>query len=688
MSNTNDLLFELGCEELPPTHLKTLRDALLQAVCEGLDEAKLAYGNTHSYATPRRLAFWIESVDAKQQDAVIEKRGPAVVAAYGPDGQASKAALGFAKSCGADFSELKTLKTEKGEWLCYNKLEPGQSAETLIPAIIEKALARLPIAKRMRWGDSDSAFVRPVHWASLLFGDRIINTQFFGINTSNTSVGHRFHAPESFTISSASSYCDQLRQAYVFADMDQRRQTIVEQAEQAARAVGGQAHIDAELLDEVTALVEYPVAVTGSFDEHFLTLPKEVLITTMQTNQKYFPVLSKQGSLLPFFITISNIQSSNPTSVSHGNERVIRPRLSDAEFFWQQDNKLTLEQRVDSLNNVVFQHKLGSLGEKTTRVTALSSALAKQLGYDTDLAARAALLSKADLVTDMVGEFASLQGVIGRYYAIENGEPRAVAAAIEEQYLPKLSGGPLPSSETGQVLALADKLDTLVGVFSVGLLPTGDKDPFALRRASLGILRIIIENNLNLDLNALITLSCEQFTHAFDTNITQPLVLNFMLDRLKGYCLNKGFSAEHIAAVASINCSEPVDFMNRIQAVQDFSALPEAASLSEANKRIQNLLKKAPANISDQLNADLLSDAAETELYQQLLRCESQAQASIKQQQYIAALKALSSLKEPIDAFFEHVFIMVDDEALKNSRLALLAKIHANFIKVANISMI
>ncbi|MBQ0724366.1 MAG: glycine--tRNA ligase subunit beta [Cycloclasticus sp.] len=688
MSNNSDLLFELGCEELPPTHLKTLRDSLLQAVCEGLDEAKLAYGKTHAYATPRRLAFWVESVDAGQQDAVIEKRGPAVVAAYGADGQPSKAALGFAKSCGADFSELKTLKTEKGEWLCYNKLEPGQSAETLIPAIIEKALARLPIAKRMRWGDSDSAFVRPVHWAGLLFGGRVINAQFFGINTSNTSVGHRFHAPESFTISSAASYSDQLRQAYVFADVEQRRQTIVEQAEQAARAVGGQAYIDAELLDEVTALVEYPVAVTGSFDEHFLTLPKEVLITTMQTNQKYFPVLSKQGDLLPFFITISNIQSSNPTSVSHGNERVIRPRLSDAEFFWQQDNKLTLEQRVDSLNSVVFQHKLGSLGEKTTRVTSLSSGLAKQLGYDVTLAARAALLSKTDLVTDMVGEFASLQGVIGRYYATENGEPSGVATAIEEQYLPKLSGGSLPSSETGQVLALADKLDTVVGIFSIGLLPTGDKDPFALRRASLGILRIIIENNLALDLKTLISQCCDQFTHAFDANSTQTQVLSFMLDRLKGYCLNKGFSAEHIAAVASISCSEPVDFMNRLQAVKDFSTLPEAASLSDANKRIQNLLKKAPTNISDQLNPDLLSDAAEIELYQQLLQCESLAQASIEQQQYLAALKSLSSLKGPIDAFFEHVFIMVDDEPLKNSRLALLSKIHANFIKVANISMI
>lgn len=687
MSN-NNLLFELGCEELPPTHLKTLRDSLLQAVCEGLDEAKLAYGKTHAYATPRRLAFWIEAVDTAQQNAVIEKRGPAVVAAYSADGQPSKAALGFAKSCGADFSELKTLKTEKGEWLCYNKLEPGQSAEALIPAIIEKALARLPIAKRMRWGDSDSAFVRPVHWASLLFGDRVIDAQFFGINTSNTSVGHRFHAPEPFTVSSASSYSDQLLQAYVFADFEQRRQHIIEQTEEAARAVGGQAHIDAELLDEVTALVEYPVTVTGSFDQHFLTLPKEVLITTMQTNQKYFPVLSEQGDLLPFFITISNIQSSNPTSVSHGNERVIRPRLSDAEFFWQQDNKLTLEQRVDSLNNVVFQHKLGSLGEKTTRVTSLSSDLAEQLGYDAALAARAALLSKTDLVTDMVGEFASLQGVIGRYYATENGEPYGVATAIEEQYLPKLSGGPLPSSETGQVLALTDKLDTVVGIFSVGLLPTGDKDPFALRRASLGILRIIIENNLALDLETLISQCCNQFTHAFDANSTQTQVLSFMLDRLKGYCLNKGFSAEHIASVASINCSKPVDFMNRIQAVKDFSTLPEAASLCDANKRIQNLLKKAPSNISDQLNPDLLVDPAEVELYQQLLRCETLAQASIEQQQYLEALKSLSSLKEPIDAFFEHVFIMVDDEQLKNSRLALLAKIHANFIKVADISMI
>jgi glycyl-tRNA synthetase beta chain len=688
MATTKDLFFELGCEELPPTTLKTLRDHLLQGVIDGLSEANLSFSTSHAYATPRRLAIWIETVQTAQEDSQVEKRGPAVAAAYDKEGNPSKAAMGFARGCGAEFADLGTLKTDKGEWLSYNKLEKGLPAEELIPAIIEKALNRLPIAKRMRWGDSSVAFVRPVHSTVLLFGNEVINTKFLGINTSNTSFGHRFHAPGPVTITSANDYASLLKSAHVIADFEERKALIQEQAVNAASAVNGKAHIEASLLDEITALVEYPVAVTGSFDKHFLALPKEVLITTMQTNQKYFPVLDNNGDLLPFFITISNIDSSNPASVSHGNERVIRPRLADAEFFWQQDTKTTLADRVKSLDHVVFQHKLGSIGDKTRRVTTLSSQLAKQLGYDATLAARAAELAKTDLVTDMVGEFASLQGVVGRYYANENNEPEEVATALEEQYLPKQSGGPLPSTKTGQVLALSDKLDSLVGIFSVGLLPTGDKDPFALRRASLGILRIIIENNLALDLKELISSSIDTFSHTFDADSTQSLVFNFMIDRLKGYCLSQGFSPEQFAAVASVGCSEPVDFMSRLEAVKQFSELEESTSLGEANKRIQNLLKKAPDGVSDQFDASLLVDSQEIELHKQLQAVESTVAPLIEQREYIKALKQLSILKGPIDNFFEHVFIMADDEKLKNSRLALLSNIHANFIKIANISMI
>ncbi|PCI65447.1 MAG: glycine--tRNA ligase subunit beta [Piscirickettsiaceae bacterium] len=688
MATTNDLFFELGCEELPPMTLTTLRDHLLNGVIDGLKEANLSFSTTHAYATPRRLAIWIEAVQTAQEDSQVEKRGPAVAAAYDKEGNPSKAAMGFARGCGAEFADLGTLKTDKGEWLSYNKLEKGLPAQELIPAIIEKALSRLPIAKRMRWGSSNVSFVRPVHSAVLLFGDDIIPAEFLSIATSNTSFGHRFHAPEAITIASASEYSQQLKAAYVIASFEERKSLIEEQAIKAAAAVNGTAHIEPSLLDEITALVEYPVAVTGSFDEHFLALPKEVLITTMQINQKYFPVLDKDGNLLPFFITISNIDSTNPASVSHGNERVIRPRLADAEFFWQQDMKTTLADRVASLDNVVFQHKLGSIGDKTRRVMALSSQLAKQLDYDISLAQRAAELAKTDLVTDMVGEFASLQGVVGRYYANENGEPQAVATAIEEQYLPKQSGGALPATQTGQVLALSDKLDSLVGIFSVGLLPTGDKDPFALRRASLGILRIIIENNLSLDLKDLISTSCSTFTHTFDADDTKSMVFNFMIDRLKGYCLSKGFSPEQFAAVASVGCSEPVDFMSRLDAVKQFSELEEATSLGEANKRIQNLLKKAPKGVSEQFDASLLIDSQEIELHKQLQAIESTVAPLIEQREYISALKQLSILKTPIDDFFEHVFIMADDEKLKHSRLALLSKIHANFIKIADISMI
>jgi glycyl-tRNA synthetase beta chain len=688
MADTRDLLFELGCEELPPTTLKTLRDHLLQGVCSGLKEANLTFGTTHCYATPRRLAIWIEGVALQQQDCLVEKRGPAVAAAYDADGNPSKAALGFARGCGAAFDELETLKTDKGEWLSYKKLEKGLTTKAFIASIIDQALSRLPIAKRMRWGSSNDAFVRPVHWAVLLFGNDTIEHSFFGCGSSNITYGHRFHAPAAITIKSAADYTQQLRNNYVIADFEERKSTIQQQAVDAASAVNGYAHIEPSLLDEITALVEYPVAVTGGFDAHFLALPKEVLITTMQTNQKYFPVLNAHGDLLPHFITISNIQSSNPSAVSHGNERVIRPRLSDAEFFWQQDMKCSLADRVAILDNVVFQHKLGSVGEKTRRVEKLSGSLAKQLDFDANLASRAATLCKTDLVTDMVGEFASLQGVIGRYYALENSEPAEVAEAIQEHYLPKQSGDALPQTHTGQVVALADKLDTLAAIFSIGLIPTGDKDPFALRRASLGILRIIIECNLDLDLKSLINATLSNFSHTFDTKDVENKVLSFILERLKGYCLSNGFSVEQFSAVSSVNCTQPVDFMARVHAVKDFAQLDEAASLAEANKRIQNLLKKAPDNIDEEFNAALLVDAAEKSLHQQLQAVKKTVTPLINNGQYVEALKCLSTLKTPIDAFFEDVFIMAEDESLKNTRLALLSSIRGIFVKIADISIL
>lgn len=688
-TQTKDLFFELGCEELPPTSLLKLRDSLQNSITAGLEKANLEFSDCKSYATPRRLAVWIQSVQTKQADSVVEKRGPATKAAYDKEGNPSKAALGFARSCGVEFAELGTLKTDKGEWLAYEKLEAGLEAIALIPEIIQQALSALPIAKRMRWANHDYSFVRPVHWAVLLFDADVIDATFYGAKTSNQSFGHRFHAPAAIEIQSGSSYCQQLQDSsFVLADFELRRELIAKQANEAASALNGTAHIEAALLDEITALVEYPVAVTGSFDEHFLNLPKEVLITTMQGNQKYFPVLNKDGGLLPNFITISNIQSTNPDSVRDGNERVISPRLSDAEFFWDQDIKTALSERVESLKNVVFQHKLGSVFDKTQRIQKLAGEIANSLGTDADSAKRAALLSKTDLVTDMVGEFASLQGIIGRYYALKNGESAAVATAIEEQYLPKQSGGKLPQTKAGQALALADKIDTLVGIFSVGLIPTGDKDPFALRRASLGILRIIIEHKLALDLKTLLAQACANFSHEFDAAEVQNKVLAFLFDRLKGFCLSEGYSIDHFNAVVAVKPTQPLDFMNRVAAVKAFTLLDEAESLCGANKRIQNLLKKAPDNVADCFDSSLLQEAPELDLNKQLQLTNNIVEPLIESQQYIEALKALSTLKAPIDAFFEDIFIMAEDESLRFARLALLEKIHTSFKKIADISTI
>jgi glycyl-tRNA synthetase beta chain len=684
-----DLFFELGCEELPPTSLLKLRDSLKNGICTGLEKANLEFGDCKSYATPRRLAVWIQSVQTKQADSLVEKRGPAIKAAYDNEGNPSKAALGFAKSCGVEFSDLGTLKTEKGEWLAYENLESGIEATALIPDIIQQALTSLPIAKRMRWANFDYSFVRPVHWAILLFDTDVIDASFYGAKTSNQSFGHRFHAPEAITINHGSDYCELLQQnSYVLADFKKRRDLIAEQANDAAEKLGGNAHIEPALLDEITALVEFPVAVTGGFDDHFLSLPKEVLITTMQGNQKYFPVLNKDGGLLPHFITISNIQSTSPDSVRDGNERVISPRLSDAEFFWDQDIKTPLAKRVESLGTVVFQHKLGSLLEKTQRVEKLAEKIAGSLGNDTNNAMRAALLCKTDLVTDMVGEFASLQGIMGRYYASQNSESNDVATAIEEQYLPKQSGGKLPSTAIGQTLALADKIDTLVGIFSVGLIPTGDKDPFALRRAALGILRIIIEQKLTLDLKELVEQACSNFSHSFDSSDVQEKVLSFLFDRLKGYAQSEGYSADHFNAVIAVMPTQPLDFMKRLSAVKDFTSLEEAESLCGANKRIHNLLKKAPDNIADCFNSDLLKEAPEVALNTQLQQTNAIVEPLISSQQYIEALKAMSALKSPIDAFFEDIFIMADDQDLRFARLALLEKIHTSFKKIADISTI
>ena len=685
MTDTQHLLFELGSEELPPKTLLKLSNALLDNIIEGLNAAGLNFTGNKAYATPRRLAVLIENLATAQPDTTAEKRGPAIQAAFTPDGTPSKAALGFAASCGTTFDQLERLKTDKGEWLSFTQAVKGQATEQLIPDIIRQSIAALPIAKRMRWGSFATEFVRPVHWAVLLFGDKVISTEILGLTTGNTTQGHRFHAPQKITLNKPGDYQTVLyNEGKVIADIEQRKTIIREKAQQAAVAVNGIAHIEDDLLEEIAALNEWPVPVTGNFDPRFLALPAEVLITTMQTNQKYFPVKNADGGLLPHFITFSNIESSRPESIQHGNERVVTPRLADAEFFWNQDRKKTLEARVESLSNIVFQEKLGTVADKSARVAKLAEFIANRLDADVEQAKRAALLAKTDLMTEMVGEFGNLQGIMGRYYALAEGEASEVAWALEEQYFPKQSGSPTASSRIGQILAIAEKIDTLAGIFSAGLIPTGDKDPYALRRAALGSLRTLIENGLNLNIRDLLSVALNLFNHSFDRESTQAAVVDFVFDRLKGYCLDKGYTADEFDAVMSLAPDEPLDFMQRLAAVKAFRQLPEAESLAAANKRIRNILKK-----SDTAPAESIGTLVEPQ-EQQLLAAAQQSAKDIQpllaQRDYQATLNRLAQLRDDVDAFFDHVMVMCDDPELRANRLALLNLLSEQFLTCADIS--
>ena len=685
MTTSKHLLFELGSEELPPKTLVKLSHALRDGIVQGLVAADIPFSAAKNYATPRRLAVLIEDLSTAQPDKIVEKRGPAIQAAFSPDGTPSKAAVSFATSCGVTFEQLDRLKTDKGEWLAFSQVVKGQATEDLVADIIRQSIAGLPIAKRMRWGNFTTEFVRPVHWAVLLYGDSVINAEILGLSTGNTTQGHRFHAPEKLTISHPENYEAILfNQGKVIVDIEQRKSIINAAAQKAAAAVNGIAHIEADLLEEIAALNEWPVPITGCFDTRFLALPAEVLITTMQTNQKYFPVKNADGGLLAHFITFSNIESSRPESIQHGNERVVTPRLADAEFFWKQDRKKSLEDRVQSLSTIVFQEKLGTIAEKSQRVIKLSEFIATRFKLDSEMSKRAALLAKTDLMTEMVGEFGNLQGLMGRYYALADNEPEAVAWALEEQYFPKQSGSVTASSPLGQVLAIAEKIDTLAGIFSAGLIPTGDKDPYALRRAALGILRTLIENNLTLDIRETVAFSLSLFIHTFDVTATQKAVIDFINDRLKSYCLEKGYSADEFDAVMTVLPPDPLDFMQRLAAVKAFRQLPEAESLAAANKRIRNILKK-----SDTQPADKIEGLVENEEIQLLKAAQLSAadiQPLLAQRDYQQTLNRLAQLRSDVDAFFDNVMVMTDDLALRASRLALLNLLSEQFLRCADIS--
>ena len=681
---TQHLLFELGCEELPPKTLLKLSNALTDGIVQGLNEAELAFSNVKSFAAPRRLAVLIENLQGSQADKTVQKRGVSVQAAFQPDGTPSKAALAFAQSCGVEFDQLERLKTDKGEWLACTQTISGQTTQKLVPDIIRKSIANLPIAKRMRWGSFTTEFVRPVHWAVLLYGEEIIETEILGLQTGNQTRGHRFHAPQNITISKPENYAAILfSEGKVIANFETRKNQIRVDAEKAASAVNGIAHIEEDLLEEIAALNEFPVPITGHFDERFLALPAEVLITTMQENQKYFPVKNTDGSLRPYFITFSNIESTNPESIKNGNERVVTPRLADAEFFWKQDRRYSLADFAPRLETIVFQEKLGTVAAKVERLVKIAEFIAPKINANVESAKRAAFLAKNDLMTEMVGEFGNLQGIMGRYYALADGENSTVALAIEEHYLPKQAGGATPTSDIGCIVALAEKIDTLAGIFSAGLIPTGDKDPYALRRAALGVLRILIEHDLKLDIHALTEFALSLFAHEFDKTKTQTLVTDFIFERLKGYCLDKGFTADEFEAVLAVNPAEPLDFMQRLQAVKAFRQLPEAESLAAANKRILNILKKSDSPAE---TIGKLVESVEIELLELAQKSAADIQPLLEKRDYQATLNRLAELKQPVDAFFDGVMVNCDDLELRANRLALLNLLSQQFLTCADIS--
>jgi len=689
MSKRDDFLVEIGTEELPPKALRSLMDAFAAALEAALDEAPLAHGAVHAYASPRRLAVLVEALEAGQEDRETVQKGPPVSVAFDKDGKLTAAGQAFADKCGVAADKLGRNKTDKGEWLSCHVVEKGKPATELLPGLVEKSLAALPIPRRMRWGAGDAEFVRPVHWVVLLHGSNVIKAPIMGITADNKSHGHRFHTSKALTIKTPAEYLQTLESGYVIADFDRRRELVRSGVEAAAREAGGNVVDGEALYDEVTALVEWPVPITGAFDEEYLRVPREAVISTLTGHQRYFPVADDSGALMPRFITVANLESKDPDQVRDGNERVIRPRLADAAFFWDSDRRRPLASRQESLHEVVYQRGLGSLYDKSQRTAALAQSIAAALGVDADLVQRAALLAKCDLLTGMVGEFPELQGIMGRYYAASDGEPAAVADAIAEQYLPRFSGDALPASVDGQILAVADKLDTLAGVFAIGKTPSGNRDPFGLRRAALGVVRILIECKLDLDLKATIATAVEaQPKGTVESAELVAALYTFITERLRRYFLDRDttLATETFDAVLARGPVSLVDFEQRIAAVQAFIKLEPAASLAAANKRIANILKKAEEQAGAAVKEKLLTEPAETALWDALAAARAAVTPLLEDRNYAEALTALAGLREPVDHFFDDVMVMADDKATRKNRLALLGELRDLFLNVADIS--
>ncbi|WP_368924262.1 glycine--tRNA ligase subunit beta [Providencia sp. 1709051003] len=682
-------LVEIGTEELPPKALRSLAESFAANFTAELDGADIAHGAVTWFAAPRRLALKVADLAASQPGREIEKRGPAISQAFGPDGQPTKAAEGWARGCGITVDQAERLTTDKGEWLLYRAQMKGQAVSELLADMVSRALAKLPIPKLMRWADKDTQFVRPVHTVTLLLGSDVIDGEILGIKSGRTIRGHRFMGESEFTIDNAEQYPAILRErGKVMADYAERKAVIKADAEKAAQALGGQADLTDSLLEEVTSLVEWPVVLTAKFEEKFLDVPSEALVYTMKGDQKYFPVYDKTGKLMPNFIFVANIESSDPQQIISGNEKVVRPRLADAEFFFKTDRKQRLEDNLPRLETVLFQKQLGTLRDKTDRLEALAGWIANKIGADVNHATRAGLLAKCDLMTNMVFEFTDTQGVMGMHYARHDGESEDVALALKEQYQPRFSGDALPSTDVSAALALAEKMDTLAGIFGIGQHPKGDKDPFALRRAALGVLRIIVEKGYQLDLVEM----TEEAARLYGDKLTNKNVVNdvveFMLGRFRSWYQELGYSIDTIQAVLARHPTQPADFDARVKAVTHFRSLEEAQALAAANKRVSNILSKSEEKLADNVLASVLKTPEEVKLATHVVVLQDKLAPMFAERNYQEALVELASLRDIVDEFFANVMVMDEDQAVRINRLTLLSQLRELFLKVADISLL
>jgi glycyl-tRNA synthetase beta chain len=690
--NKADFLVEIHTEELPPKALLTLARAFSQEIQTRLQKAALDFKEVQYFATPRRLAVFVKALASHQPDTTVERRGPPLNAAFDQDGNPTQACIGFARGFNVMPEQLITIENKQGVWVGFQQTVLGQTVAEILPVIVKEALAALPIPKRMRWGRGDVEFVRPVKSVIMLYGNEIIPAEIMGVQAGRITQGHRFHAKKPVSIPKPAAYLKRLAANYVIADFDARKNMIREQAQGiVTKAFGEGAHvqIDPALLDEVTGLVEWPVAIVGDFDQRFLEVPPEALISAMQDHQRYFPVVDNDGKLMPHFVAISNIEARDMQHVIAGNERVLRARLSDAAFFFETDKKRKLADRVEALKHVVFHVKLGTLHEKALRLSALAEFLAKKINASAADAARAGLLAKTDLLTEMVGEFPELQGVAGQYYALHDGESRAVATALNEQYMPRFSGDVLPATVLGSVLALAERIDTLVGAFGINQQPTGDKDPFALKRAALGVLRILIDKQIDIDLRAVLEFAATQYAGKLTNQETVTQLLDFLQERLKPWYQEQGINPDVFAAVAAVSIARPYDFHRRILAVQRFKELPDAESLSVANKRVSNILAKYDNDIgATEIDVGLFELPAERALAAQLEFLHNAIAPMYQDARYVDVLSQLADLRQPVDEFFEKVMVMAEDRALRENRILLLVKLRAMFLQVADVALL